>query len=438
MNSLLETLHLENLKYSLFGSRRFLPMFLATFLGTLNDNIIRSGLVVMIAYAAQHEISLFADPEILVTICSALLVLPMVLFSSVAGQLADKCDKSRLVRLTKLAEIFIMLGVAYGFYSQNIILLMGLLFASGTHSTFYVPIKFSILPQHLRAGELVAGNGFIASGSYLAILAGMIAGGLLVEEPNNLIGIVAVAIALCGLVASLFIPPAPSAHPQTIVSFNLWRGSREIIAHAMRDKILTRTILSLSWFIVIGSIYIAQFANYARGVVHADNEVYIVFLTIFSLGVAVGSMLCDALLKGEISTRYTTASAVGMAFFTMLMVVSTPPPLHDGLMTVREFFGVPHNFLVVFSMLMVAVCGGLYMVPLYAVLQSRSGAQHRSQIIAASNLSDSICMTIAAIISAALLYCGLGVQDLFAIVAAITLAVALYVRKISNLETRKI
>ncbi len=426
----LEALHLKNLKYKLFTSRRFLPMFLATFLGTFNDNLIRAGLVVMIAYAAQHNISLSIEPEILVTICSAILILPMVLFSSIAGELADKFDKSKLVKLTKLAEIFIMSGVAYGFYTQNIPLLMVLLFFSGMHSAFYVPIKFSILPQHLKHGELLAGNGFIASGSYLAILAGMIAGGLIIEEPNNLIGTVAITISLVGFVASLFIPPAPSSHPQTKISFNLWKGSLNIITHARRDDTLVRTILSLSWFITVGSIYISQFANYARSEIHANNEVYILFLTVFSIGTAIGSLLCDTLLKSQISTRFTPFAALGIAIFTALMVFFTPAPMTDELMTIREFFSINSYLLVLACMLMVAICGGLYIVPLYALLQSRAGVTHRSQIIAASNLSDSLSMTLAAVISAILLSYGLGVKDLFIIVAFITISVAYYVRKI--------
>lgn len=428
----LEPLDLKNLKYSLFANRRFLPMFLATFLGTFNDNLVRAGLVVMIAYASQHNISLTMQPEILVTICSGLLVLPMVLFSSIAGELADKYDKAKLVVLTKLAEIFIMLGVGYGFYTQNITLLMVLLFISGTHSTFYVPIKFSILPQHLKPGELLAGNGFMASGSYLAILAGMIAGGLIIECPREVIGIVAVSIALCGFLLSLLIPPAPSTHPQTKLSFNLWHGSIGIINHTRRDKTLVRTIFCLSWFITVGSIYISQFANYARGVIHANNEVYIIFLTVFSVGVALGSLLCDTLLKSQISTRFTPIAAIGISVFTALMIFFTPVPIHEGLMTVREFFSVTSHYFVLASMLLVAVCGGLYIVPLYALLQSRTQSSHRSQVIAASNLSDSLCMTVATIICAVLLSYRLGVQDLFIIVSFLTLAVAWYARKISS------
>lgn len=427
----LESLHLEKaLKYKLFLKRRFLPMFLAIFLGIFNDNLIRSGLVVLITYASKHHIELSMQPEILVTVCYALLVLPMVLFSSLAGEIADKYEKSRLVVLTKIVEIFIVAGASYGFYHNDINLLMVILFISGTHSAFNIPVKFSILPQHLKQEELIIGNGFVASGSYLAILIGMIVGGIIVESPSNLIGIVAITIAVIGFIASIFIPKAPSVHPHMRISLNLWKGSRSIIAYAFSDETLKRTILALSWFITVGSIYISQFANYARGVIHADNEVYILFLTVFSVGIAIGSLLCDSLLKSQISTRFTPYSALGIALFTMLMVYFTPIPASEALMNLDEFFSVGSHFLILGCMLLVAICGGLYIVPLYALLQSRTTPSHRSQIIAASNLSDSIAMTIAAIICAILLSYGLGVKDLFIIVAFLTIGVAWYVRKI--------
>lgn len=427
----LDGIHLQNtLKYKLFLSRRFLPMFLSICFGIFNDNLIRSGLVVLITYSAKHNIYLPVAPEILVTICYALLVIPMVLFSSLAGEIADKFEKSRLVVITKIAEIFIVSAASYGFYHNDINLLMIILFVSGTHSAFNIPIKFSILPQHLKREELLVGNGFIASGSYLAILIGMIVGGIIIEYPGNLIGIVAVSIAITGFIASLFIPSAPSAHPQMKIDLNLWKSSRSIIAYAWRDDTLKRTILALSWFITVGSIYIAQFANYARSVIHADNEVYILFLTVFSVGIAIGSLLCDTLLKSQISTRFTPYSALGIAVFTMLMIYFTPTPVSDALMNLEEFFRMNSHLLVIGCMLLVAICGGLYIVPLYALLQSRTTPTHRSQIIAASNLSDSIAMTISAIISAILLSYGLGIKDLFIIVAFLTIGVAWYVRKI--------
>lgn len=427
----LENIELKNLKYALFVRSNFLPMFLATFLGTFNDNLIRSALVVLIAYSAHDALPFSISPEIMVTLCSAILIIPMVIFSSLAGEMADKYDKARLIVYTKIAEIFIMAAAAYGFYYQHIPLLMVTLFASGTHSAFYVPIKFSILPQHLKKGELLAANGFIASGSYLAILAGMICGGILITTEGLVIGKVILTLATLGFIASLFIPPAPSTHPETLLCFNLWRGSCNLIKTIWHDALMRKIILALSWFITVGSVYISQFANYARSEVHANNEVYIIFLTVFSVGVAIGSLLCDTILKGQISARFTPLSAIGISLFTTLMVVTTPTPENGNLMTIHEFFSVSNHWLMVASMLMVAVFGGIYIVPLYALLQEHSKPSHRSQVIAASNLSDSIGMTIAAVISALLLYIGLSIKDLFIIIAFITIGVAFYVRRIS-------
>ena len=304
----LDGLQLQNLKYSL-----------------------RSGLVVLIAYSANKGIALPARPEILVTICSALLMIPLILFSSVAGSLADKYEKSRLVRYTKFAELGIMVCVFYGFAHHNILLLMFMLFISGTHTTFYSPIKFSILPDHLKSKELLAGNGFMAGGSYLAILLGLIAGGLLVEYPNNLIGIIALCIASIGLFASFFILPSHIAHPDTKINLNLWQGTKDIVSYARRDRIVLLSIVALSWFLLVASVFMAQFANYAQSVIRADNGVYILFLTVFSVGTAIGSLVCDTLLKGEISPKLTPVAAFGISMFTYLMIITTPVPQHADL-----------------------------------------------------------------------------------------------------------
>jgi MFS family permease len=428
----LEGLALENLKYRLFAKRRFLPIFLAAFLGAINDNLLRCGLVVLIAYSAQHGITLPTRPEILVTICSALLVIPMILFASISGALADKYEKSRMVRLAKLAEVFIMAAAYYGFATQNIFLLMFLLFISGMHTSFYSPIKFSILPDHLNKSELLAGNGFMAGGTYLAILLGMITGGLLVELPNNVIGKAALGVALAGLLASLFVLPSQAAHPAMRINWNIFKGTCDIIAHATHDRTVKLSILALSWFLLIGGVYMSQFANYAQAVIHADNEVYILFLTLFSVGIAIGSLLCDTLLKGEISPKLTPWAGLGMSVFTYLLVLTTPAPTHEGLLTVGDFFGAAKNWPIMACMMLVALSGGIYMVPLYALLQERTNAMFRSRILAASNLSDSVFMTTAALLSALLLSLGCGIMDLFLIVATLNLGVVWYARK----ETR--
>lgn len=420
---------LEKLKYSLFGKRRFLPMFLATFLGAFNDNLLRSGLVVLIAYSASFGITLVIRPEILVTLCSALLVIPMLLFSSLAGTVADKYEKSRLVRYAKLAEVAIMLAVWHGFATHNIPLLMVMLFVSGMHTTFYSPIKFSILPDHLAQRELLAGNGFMAGGSYLAILLGLIAGGLLVKLPHNIIGEVALALACGGFAASLFIPPSHIGHADARINFNLWQSSKDIITYALQDKTILGSIMGLSWFLLVGSVFMSQFANYAQSVVHADNGVYILFLTVFSIGIAGGSLVCDTLLKGQISLKLTPFVAFGVSLFTCFMVILTPHHLYAGLYDVGEFLSLKQHWLVLVCILMVALCGGIYLVPLYATLQAHTPAQYRSRVMAASNLSDSIFMTAAALVSALLLSLRFAVTDLFMLLAALNLTVVYYARK---------
>lgn len=424
-----EGLHIQPMKFKLFFQRRFLPIFLATFLGGFNDNLVRSGLVVLIAYSARKGIALPTQPEILVTLCSALLMIPLILFSSLAGGLADKFEKSRLVVYAKLAEVGIMAVAFMGFAQQNIPLLMVMLFISGTHTTFYSPIKFSILPDHLRRNELLAGNGFMAAGGYIAILFGLIAGGLLVEYEGNLIGYTALGVAFAGLAAALLIPPSKISHPEMLLDLNLWRGTRDIVAYALRDRTVWLPIVALSWFLMYASVYMAQFANYAQGVIGANNEVYILLLTVFSVGTAVGSTLCDTLLKGEISAKFTPFAAFSLSFFTFLLVVVTPPA-HEPLLDAAAFIQIPQDWLVMLSMTMVAFSGGLYIVPLYAMLQANTSPQYRSRVMAASNLSDAVFMTTAAIISAILLSLGFGILDLFILIATLNLGVVFYARKV--------
>jgi acyl-[acyl-carrier-protein]-phospholipid O-acyltransferase/long-chain-fatty-acid--[acyl-carrier-protein] ligase len=428
-----EPLHIENLKYSLFKKRRFLPLFLATFLGTFNDNLLRSGLVVLIAYSAGQGIVLPTKPEILVTICSALLILPLLLFSSIAGTLADKFEKSRLVVIAKLAEVGIMCTAFYGFAMHDIYLLMVLLFISGTHTAFYGPIKYSLLPEHLPTGELMAANGFMSSGGFLAVLFGMITGGWLVMMPENYIGIAAISIACCGLLSSIFIPQSKASHPEAHIELNMWKSMRTMVGYTFSvDRVILRGILALSWFMLVGSVYMAQFANYAHSVVHANNEVYILFLAVFSVGLAIGSVACDTLLKGEISTRLIPWAALGISLFTYLMVLATPTAEHETLLTVAEFLAVPSHWILLGFMMMVSVCGGLYTVPLYTVLQSRADEQYRSRIMAASNFSDSVMMTTAAIFSALLLVAGIGILDLFLIIATLNLGAYFYARRLDS------
>jgi acyl-[acyl-carrier-protein]-phospholipid O-acyltransferase/long-chain-fatty-acid--[acyl-carrier-protein] ligase len=421
-----------HLKYGLFLNRRFLPMFLAQFLGAFNDNLLRNGLVVMIAFAAEKGIHLPYDkPAVLVTICSALLVFPFILFSSLAGQLADKYPKAKLITYTKIAEILIMCTAFYGFHTNNIGLLMVLLFISGTHSTFFGPIKYSILPELLKDGELLAGNGFISGGTYLAVLGGLIAGAILIELPHNIIGITAIGIALAGFIATLFIPRSPASAPQTEVHYNLWTSTKEMVSFARSSKTLFSAILGISWFLLVGSVFMTQFANYSKEVVHGDNEVYTMLLTLFSIGIASGAVLADQILKGEITGKLAPWALLGVSVFTLSMVVFTPHNTQTELITASAFIQDAKHWPMLISIVMVALSGGIYMVPLYAMLQKYSEAHFRSRVIAASNMFDSLFMTAAAIISVILLHFSFSITDLFSLLAAANLLVFLYARKLT-------
>lgn len=422
-----------HLKYGLFTKRRFLPLFLAQLMGAFNDNMLRNGLIVMIAFASERGIALPMDkPAVLVTICSALLILPFILFSSLAGQMADKFSKGKLITYTKVAEILIMLCAFYGFYTENVVLLMVLLFFSGMHSTFFGPIKYSILPEHLTEGELLAGNGFISGGTHLGILGGLIAGAIMVEMPGNVIGYATVGVAVAGFIISLFIPRHPPTAPDTHVHYNLWTSTKEMLGFAASTRVLFNSIIGISWFLLLGSVFMTQFANFAKEVVHGDNEVYTAFLTMFSIGIATGAVLADQILKGEVTAKLSPWALLGISIFTLSMIFTTPHVAHDGLIGIEAFFDSPRYWPLIGSMLMVALCGGIYMVPLYAMLQTHSQSHYRSRVIAASNMIDSIFMTVAAIISAILLHIGLSIPDLFMLLAAANLGVFLYARKLTS------
>ncbi len=421
------------LKYGLFKTRRFLPVFIAQFLGAFNDNLLRSALVVLITYAADYNVILPMDkPAVLVTLASALLVIPFILFSSIAGQVADRFEKARLVTYTKYVEILIMLTALYGFETRNVVLLMLLLFASGTHSTFFGPIKYSILPEKLTEGELLAGNGFISGGTNIAILLGMVAGALLMPLPYHAVGVVAVCIAVLGLVCSWMIPRGKAVAPDTHIHFNLWTSTVEMVRFARSSRALFNAILGLSWFMVVGSVFMAQFPNFAKEIVHADYQVYTAFLTIFSIGIALGAVLADQLLKGEVTGKLAPWALLGISVFTVGMVLTTPTPQHLGLVDATEFFSTLSHWPMVVCMLLVAVSGGIYIVPLYAMMQTLSESHFRSRVIAAANLFDSLMMTIAAVICVLMLKWNFSVTDLFLLLAAANLVVYLRARLLTT------
>ena len=300
-------------QFSLLHKKRFLPLFLTQFLGAFNDNLFKSALVILITFQLAEQNGLNA--QILITIVAGLFILPFFLFSATAGQIADKYEKSSLIRIVKLVEIVLMCLTAIAFYYLNLWILIILLFFMGAQSAFFGPLKYSILPQHIAEDELVAGNGLVSAGTYIAILSGTLFGGLFILNSfgRTLISAGVVSVAVLGYFASLFIPKAEALDSEIKIDWNIPRATWQIISYVRVIKPVFRSILGISWFWFLGAIFLAQFPTFAKDVLGGNEEVSTFFLMIFSIGVGFGSTLCNKILKGEISARLVVPSCLGLS-----------------------------------------------------------------------------------------------------------------------------
>lgn len=415
-------------EFALLRSRRFLPLFVTQFLGAMNDNVFKNAFVILALYGMAE----LAGPEaqVLVTVAAGVFILPYFLFSATAGQLADAVEKSRLIRRIKLAEIAIMAGAVVGLHLGDPWILMGVLFLMGAQSAFFGPVKYGILPDHLAEDELVGGNGLIEAGTFLAILVGTIAGGLLILEADGvtLVSAALIALAIAGWAASRAIPAAPPAMPGLRVRRNFVAETARIVAHAGRNRSIFLTILGLSWFWLVGATFLAQFPTLAQAVLGADETVVTLFLVAFSVGIAIGSLACNALIKGEVSARYVPLAAIAMTVFIGDLCLALGGRT-AGAETIdaARFVADPGNWRILADLVGLAIAGGLYSVPLFAILQARSEPEHRARNIAANNVINALFMVTGAIWAAAMLAFELDVVAVFASIAAVNAVVAVYI-----------
>jgi acyl-[acyl-carrier-protein]-phospholipid O-acyltransferase/long-chain-fatty-acid--[acyl-carrier-protein] ligase len=409
---------------TLLRSRRFLPLFATQMLGALNDNLFKNALVVLALY------QLAAGGPILVALAGGVFILPYVLFSATAGQLADRLEKSRLVRLTKLGEVGLMALATLGFLTDRIAVLMLVLFGLGVQATFFGPLKYALLPVHLREDELVEGNGLIEAGTFLGILAGTIAGGALILLVHGalVVSVVGVAVAVAGLATASAIPTAPSASPELTIGWNLWRETASLIRVARANHPVWLTILGLSWFWVIGATVLAELPTVVRDQLHADGHVVTLLLTFFSIGVGAGSIGCARLLRGEISARHVPFAAFGISLFTWDFAHAAGAA--GALPTVAAVLAAPEGWRMLIDLMLLAVCGGIYSVPLYAVMQEESAPSHRSRIIAANNVVNAAAMAAAAVLTAGLYAAGMSAPAILLLAAFANLLAAIWIVRI--------
>lgn len=416
-----------NSQFALFKSRNFLPLFVTMFFGAFNDNFYKSALVILVTYRLADAAGV--DARILVTLAAGVFILPFVLLSALAGQMADKYERSSLVQKIKIAEIVVMSGAVLGFYTGSVTLLMVVLFMMGAQSAFFGPLKYSILPQQLRHEELIGANALVEMGTFLAILLGTIFGGIFVLRDFGLalVSFLVIGIAVAGWWASRYIPETHPIDPFLEFRFNIFRETKAVVDEVRPKRGIFIAVLGISWFYFVGGTYLSQFPTYAKSVIGADEHVATLFLAVFSVGIGAGSMACNSLLRGEVSGRYVPAAAVGMSAVSFLLfVVSRRQDLPSGaeLMNVWQFLASPLNIAVLATLFGISFFGGLYIVPLYAIIQSRSGEDEMARVTACVNVMDSLFMVLSSLVTTAMLWAGFSIPQIFLVMAVLTLVAA--------------
>ncbi len=418
-------------QFALLRQRRFAPFFWTQFSGAGNDNVFKFAFTVLVTYQVQVE---WLPPHLAGLVIGALFILPYVLFSATSGQLADRWDKARLMRLVKNLEVAIMLLAAYGFLAADVPVLLLCTFFMGCHSSLFGPAKFAYLPQVLREDELVGGNGMVEMGTFVAILLGNMLGGLLVALPEVGQGAAALAcvlIALAGRCAAGWIPPGPVP----VVSAPMrWNPLSETLANlrlGAQDAVVFRSMLAISWMWFFGAVFLSQFPAFAKDVLHGDEQVASLLLVLFSLGVGAGALLCESLgRRGGASAQgvgLVPIGALGMSAFAVdvYFAVRGLPP--SALMDAAAFAADAAHWRVMVDLLCMSLFTGLFSVPLYALIQQRSPLGHRARIIAANNILNAVFMVASALIAGALLGAGWSVPEVFLATGVANAVVCAYV-----------
>lgn len=418
-------------QFSLLKTRRFLPFFTTQFLGAFNDNVFKQGLIILLTYRAIEISSL--PVEIRAPLCQAIFILPFFLFSATAGQIADAWDKAVLIRLVKTLEVGIMALACTGFYTNNLVFLISALFLLGIHSTLFGPIKYAILPQTLRAEELVGGNALVETGTSLAILIGSILGGYLIALPGDTgihaLSIAIVAVALAGLAAAFFIPRTGVAAPDLKVNWNPVTESIRNIGFIRGNRTVFLSVLGISWFWFYGVTMLSNIPALTKDVLGGNEFAVILLMTTMSVGTGIGSLLCEKLSGKKVEIGLVPFGAIGLTAFGVDIWFATQGhvPMTASAATIEAFLAVPGNTRVLADFFGLGVFSGFYIVPLYALVQARSEPSHRSRVIAGNNILNALFMVVASLMAVALLKAGVSLPGLLAITAILSALVSIYI-----------
>jgi 1-acyl-sn-glycerol-3-phosphate acyltransferase len=418
-------------QFALLRQRRFAPFFWTQFLGAGNDNLFKFAFTVLVTYQLQLD---WLPPALAGLVIGALFILPFVLFSATSGQLADKLEKTRLIRFVKNLEIAIMAAAGLGFVTHNAGLLLGCVFMMGLHSTLFGPVKFAYLPQHLGERELTGGNGMVEMGTFVAILLGNLAGGLLIALPEvgaRYVALACVALALLGRWTAQQVPLSPATDPGLRINWNPFSETWRNLQLARGNVVVFRSLLGISWMWFFGAVFLANFPVFAKEVLHGDEHVASLLLVVFSVGIGCGSLLCELLSRRHVEIGLVPAGAIGMSVFAVDLYFATSslarglPPV--AAQTVGAFIAQPAHWRVMADLALLAASAGLYSVPMYALIQLRSQPSHRARIIAANNILNALFMIVSSLGAGAMLGAGYTVPEVFLATGLLNAAVGVYI-----------
>ncbi len=418
-------------QFSLLRERRFAPFFGVQFLGALNDNVFKQALVILLTYSTASYTTMSTD--ILQNLAQALFVLPFFLFSATAGQLADKYEKSRLISITVFIELICMAVGAAGFFLHSLPLLFTALFLGGIQSALFGPVKYAILPQHLKETELVGGNGMVEMGTSVAILFGMMLGGWLISQEGwgvAAAAVVTMAISATGFLLSRLIPLAPAAAPELKINWNPLTETWRNFQFMRGNRTVFLSVLGISWFWFYGSIFLTQFPNLSKDILSGQESVVTLLLIVFSIGIGVGSLLCERLSGHKVEIGLVPFGSIGMTLFGIDLYFALGAHLQHEPMALAAFLRDAGHWRILGDLFLIGLFGGFYIVPLYALIQIRSEPSHRSRIIAGNNILNALFMVAAAGIAIGLFSAGFSIPQLLLATALMNAVVALYIYRL--------
>ncbi|MGC1172099.1 MFS transporter [Polaromonas sp.] len=414
-------------QFALLRQRRFAPFFWTQFSGAANDNLFKFAFTVMVTY--QLQIS-WLPPAMAGLVIGALFILPFLLFSATSGQLADKYDKRTLIIFVKRLEMLIMALAAWGFFTANIPILLGCTFLMGVHSTLFGPVKFAYLPHHLNERELMGGNGMVEMGTFVAILLGNVAGGLIIAVPEigaHHVGFSCIGVAILGRVVSHYIPASPATDPGLRINWNPFTETVRNLKLAHGNLVVFRSLLGISWMWFFGAVFLSQFPSFAKEVLHGNEQVASLLLVVFSIGIGTGSLLCEVVSRRHVEIGLVPLGAIGMSVFAIDLYFASRGLPPAPVMSLASFVAQPAHWRVMADLALLSLFAGLYSVPMYALIQLRAQVTHRARIIAANNILNALFMIASSVIAGILLGSGMTIPQIFLLVGLANAVVAFYI-----------